>query len=196
MAVIKHIAIKNSNYDATYDYLTTKHDEFTSNPILDENGKRIPRESFIIEGINCNPTSFGRECEDLNLRYGKNKKSSEIKAHHYIISFDPRDRDDNGLTSKQAQALGMEFAQKNFPGHQTLVCTHPDGHNSAGNIHVHIVINSVRAFDVTRQDFMERPGDSLAGHISDCLVWTSSRSFNRKMIWRNTCCTPPHSFHD
>lgn len=164
MAVIKHISIKNSNYDAAYDYLTTKHDEFTSKPILDENGKKIPRKSFIIEGINCDPTSFGRECEDLNLRYGKNKKSSEIKAHHYIISFDPRDRDDNGLTSKQAQALGMEFAQKNFPGHQTLVCTHPDGHNSAGNIHVHIVINSVRAFDVTRQDFMERPGDSLAGH--------------------------------
>lgn len=51
MAVIKHIAIKNSNYDVDYDYLTTKHDEFTSKPILDENGKRIPRESFIIEGI-------------------------------------------------------------------------------------------------------------------------------------------------
>ena len=66
MAVIKHISIKNSNYDAAYDYLTTKHDEFTSKPILDENGKKIPRESFIIEGINCDPTSFGRECEDLN----------------------------------------------------------------------------------------------------------------------------------
>ena len=36
MAVIKHISIKNSNYDAAYDYLTTKHDEFTSKPILDE----------------------------------------------------------------------------------------------------------------------------------------------------------------
>lgn len=45
MVVIKHIAIKNSNYDAAYDYLTTKHDEFTSNPILDENGKRIPRKA-------------------------------------------------------------------------------------------------------------------------------------------------------
>lgn len=154
----------NLNQIAAYDYLTTKHDEFTSKPILDKNGKRIPRESFIIEGINCDPTSFGRECEDLNLRYGKNKKNSEIKAHHYIISFDPRDRDDNGLTPKQAQALGMEFAQKNFPEHQTLVYTHPDGHNSVGNIHVHITINSVRAFDVTRQDFIKRLGDSLAGH--------------------------------
>lgn len=164
MTVIKHIAIKNSNYDTAYDYLTTKHDKFTNKPILDENGKRIPRESFIIKDIHYDPTSFGHECEDLNLRYGKNKKSSEIKAHHYIISFNPRDRDDNGLTPKQAQALGMEFAQKNFPEHQTLVYTHPDGHNSVGNIHVHITINSVRAFDVTRQDFMERLGDSLAGH--------------------------------
>lgn len=43
--------MKNSNYDTAYDYLTTKHDEFTSKPILDENGKRIPRESFLIEGI-------------------------------------------------------------------------------------------------------------------------------------------------
>ena len=50
MAVIKHIAIKNSNYDAAYDYLTTKHDEFTNKPILDENGKRIPRENE--DGVN------------------------------------------------------------------------------------------------------------------------------------------------
>lgn len=108
-----------------------------------------------------------RSLKAFSLSKGRNthgKTKAEIKAHHYIISFDPRDRDDNELTPKQAQALGMEFAQKNFPRHQTLVCAHPDGHNSAGNIHVHIVINSVRAFDVTRQNFMERPGDSLAGH--------------------------------
>lgn len=51
-----------------------------------------------------------------------------------------------------------------FPGHQALVCTHTDGHNGSGNIHVHIVINSLRKFDVERQDFMERPCDSLAGN--------------------------------
>lgn len=164
VAIVKHISIKNSNYNAATDYLTTQHDEFTGKPILDEKGNHIPREEFILEGINCDPYSFGEECEELNKRYNKNQTRTEIKAHHYIISFDPRDRDDNGLTPERAQALAMEFAKKTFPGHQTLVCTHPDGHNSAGNIHVHIVINSVRAFDVTRQDFMERPGDSLAGH--------------------------------
>ena len=58
----------------------------------------------------------------------------------------------------------MKYAKKNFPGHQALVCTHIDGHNGSGNIHVHIVINSLRKYDVERQDFMERPCDSRAGY--------------------------------
>lgn len=164
MAVIKHISIKNSNYDAAVDYLTLKHDEFTNKPILDENGEKIPREEFLIDGINCDPFTFGRECEATNELFHKNQKREDIKAHHYIISFDPRDRDENGLTTERAQALAMNFAKRNFPGHQIIVCTHPDGHNSAGNIHVHIVFNSVRKTDVPMQDFMEREGDSHAGN--------------------------------
>jgi len=54
--------------------------------------------------------------------------------------------------------------QKNFPGHQALVCTHTDGNNESGNIHVHIVINSLRKYDVERQTFMERPCDARAGY--------------------------------
>ena len=164
MAVIKHIAIKNSNYNAASDYLTTKHDEFTSKPILDESGRRIPRDEYIIEGINCDPYSFGEECLEVNARFGKNQRKEEIKAHHYILSFDPKDRDENGLTPERAQEMGMAFARENFPGHQILVCTHPDGHGNAGNIHVHVVLNSVRAFDVPEQEFMERPADHLAGN--------------------------------
>ena len=164
MAVIKHIAIKNSSYTAAVQYLSYKHDEYTNKPILDEFGNMILRDSFLLEGINCSPMTYGMECSRTNDHFGKNKDRSEIKAHHYIISFDPRDRDENGLTAEHAQELGLAFAKKNFPGHQVLVCTHPDGHNSAGNIHVHIVLNSVRAFDVPQENFMERPGDALAGH--------------------------------
>lgn len=173
MAIIKHIKIRNSNYDAATDYLTFQHDEFTSKPLLDENGRMIPREEYLLEGINCDPYTFGRECEALNAQYKKNQTRREIKAHHYIISFDPRDRDENGLTPEHAQKLGMEFAAKNFPGHQTIVCTHPDGHNSAGNIHVHIVINSVRKLTVERTSFMEHPRDAMAGykhHVSDAFT--------------------------
>lgn len=164
VAVIKHIAIKNSNYNAASDYLTTKHDEFTGKPILDEIGRRIPRDEYIIGGINCDPYSFGAECEEVNARFGKNQRKEEIKAHHYILSFDPKDKYENGLTPERAQEMGMKFARENFPGHQILVCTHPDGHGNAGNIHVHIVLNSVRAFDVPEQEFMERPADHLAGN--------------------------------
>ena len=63
----------------------------------------------------------------------------------------------------------MEFARRHFPGHQVIVCTHTDGHNKAGNIHVHIVFNSLRKLDVEREPFMERPADALAGfkhHVS------------------------------
>lgn len=37
--------------------------------------------------------TFNEECQAINAHYGKNQTHSEIKAHHYIISFDPRDRD-------------------------------------------------------------------------------------------------------
>ena len=39
-----------------------------------------------------------------------------------------------------------------------------DGHNGSGNIHVQIVINSLRKLDVPKQPFMERPIDCKAGH--------------------------------
>ena len=164
MAIIKHISIKNSNYNAATDYLTLKHDEFTNKMILDENGNPIPRENIILSGINCEPFSFGAECEATNAFYHKNQTRDEIKAHHYIISFDPRDRDENGLTLEAAHTMAVSFANKNFPGHQTVICAHPDGHSSSGNIHVHIVINSIRKLDVPEAEFMERPGDSKAGN--------------------------------
>lgn len=164
VAIIKHIKIRNSNYDTATDYLCFKHNEFTNKPILNEYGQMIPREEYLLDGLNCDPFNFGRECESTNAYFKKNNTRSEVKAHHYIISFDPRDKDENGLTPERAQELGKEFASKNFPGHQTIICTHPDGHNSAGNIHVHIVINSVRKYDVPQQSFMERPGDAKAGN--------------------------------
>ena len=164
MAIVKHIAVKNSNYDAASDYLTMQYDEFTNRPVLDQNGRQLHRDFYLLDGINCDPWSFDQECRAVNAKYGKNRSPSEIKAHHYIISFDPRDRDENRLTPEHAQKLGLDFSRRNFPGHQIIVCTHRDGHNSAGNIHVHIVLNSVRKLDVPLQDFMERPGDAKAGN--------------------------------
>ena len=164
MAILKHIASKNADYGEIQRYLMFEHDEDTNKPILDENGELVPRKEYIMDGINCDPFTFDMECGELNALYRKNESYDEIKSHHYIISFDPKDAIENGLTGKWAQQIGMEYAKKNFPGHQALVCTHMDGHNGSGNIHVHIVINSLRKFDVERQNFMERACDSRAGY--------------------------------
>ena len=64
---------------------------------------------------------------------------------------------------ERAQALGLQFCKDNFPGHPAIVCTHPDGHNHSGNIHVHIVIGSVRTREVERKPYMQKPRDWLEG---------------------------------
>ncbi|NBI62980.1 rlx protein [Clostridiales bacterium] len=164
MAILKHIASKNADYGKALRYLMFQHDEFTQKPLRDSAGNMRLREEFHLDGINCDPFTFDVECEQLNEKWKKNQAYNEIKSHHYVISFDPKDRSEHDLTGEKAQRLGLEYAKKNFPGHQTLVCTHMDGNNGSGNIHVHIVINSLRKFDVERKDFMERPCDSRAGN--------------------------------
>ena len=168
MATFKHISSKNADYGAAEQYLTFEHDEFTMKPTLDENGRLILREDYRIATLNCGGEDFAVACMRSNLRYGKNQKREDVKSHHYIISFDPRDAADNGLTVDQAQVLGEEFCRKQFPGHQAIVCTHPDGHNHSGNIHVHIVINSLRIEEVPLLPYMDRPADTRAGCKHRC----------------------------
>ena len=167
MAIIKHIASKNADYTEAERYLTFQHDERTGKPILDEDGYMIQRDKYLIEGIECDPLTFARECNKANKQFGKNRRKEDVKSHHYIISFDPKDRE-LGLTMEQAQKMGMEFAKEHFPGHQTIVCTHDDGHNGTGNIHVHIVINSLRIRDTEELPYQQRPCDSKAGYKHHC----------------------------
>ena len=168
MATFKHISSKNADYGAAEAYLTFEHDEFTMKATLDENGRLIPREDYRISSLNCGGEDFAVACMRANLRYEKNQKREDVKSHHYIISFDPRDGTDNGLTVDHAQELGEKFCKEHFPGHQALVCTHPDGHNHSGNIHVHIVINSLRIYEVPLLPYMDRPADTREGCKHRC----------------------------
>ena len=168
MATLKHLGSKNADYGAAEQYLLFEHDEFTMKPVLDENGRLIPREDYRLSTLNCGGEDFAVACMRSNLRYEKNQRREDVKSHHYIISFDPRDGPDNGLTVDRAQALGEKFCAEHFPGHQALVCTHPDGHNHSGNIHVHIVINSLRIEEVPFLPYMDRPADTKAGCKHRC----------------------------
>ena len=163
MATLKHIASKNSDYSAIEAYLIYRHDEFTGKQLLDEQDRPMLRESYILDTLECGEASFATACLLANRKYNKNTQPEDIKSHQYIISFDPRDAADNGLTMEKAQALGLKFCSENFPGHPAIVCTHPDGHNHSGNIHVHIVIGSIRTREVERKSYMQKPRDWLEG---------------------------------
>ena len=163
MATLKHISSKNSDYTAIEAYLIYQHDAFTGKQLLDEQGKPKLRDLYLLDTLECGDFSFATACLLANRKYGKNTQHGDIKSHQYIISFDPRDAADNGLTMEKAQALGLKFCEENFPGHPAIVCTHPDGHNYSGNIHVHIVIGSVRTREVERKPYMQKPRDWLEG---------------------------------
>ena len=163
MATLKHISSKNSNYSAIEAYLIYQHDAFTGKQLLDEQGKPKLRDSYVLDTLECGDFSFATACLLANRKYGKNNHPEDIKSHQYIISFDPRDAADNGLTMEKAQALGLKFCEENFPGHPAIVCTHPDGHNHSGNIHVHIVIGSIRMREVERKPYMQKPRDWREG---------------------------------
>ena len=163
MATLKHISSKNSDYTAIEAYLVYQHDEFSGKVILDEQGRPMLRESYLLDTLECGDFSFATACLLANRKYGKNTQRDDIKSHQYIISFDPRDAADNGLTMEKAQALGLKFCEENFSGHPAIVCTHPDGHNHSGNIHVHIVIGSVRTREVERKPYMQKPRDWREG---------------------------------
>ena len=163
MATLKHIASKNSDYTTIEAYLVYQHDEFSGRVILDKQGRPLLRESYLLDTLECDDFSFATACLLANRKYGKNTQHGDIKSHQYIISFAPRDAADNGLTMEKAQALGLKFCEENFPGHPAIVCTHPDGHNHSGNIHVHIVIGSIRTREVERKPYMQKPRDWREG---------------------------------
>ena len=116
MATLKHIASKNSDYTAIEAYLVYQHDAFTGKQLLDEQGRPKLRESYILDTLECGDFSFAMACLLANRKYGKNTQHGDIKSHQYIISFDPRDAADNGLTMEKAQALSLKFCEENFPG--------------------------------------------------------------------------------
>ena len=183
MATLKHISSKNSDYTAIEAYLVYQHDAFTGKQLLDEQGRPMLRESYILDTLECGEASFATACLLANRKYNKNNHPDEVKSHQYIISFDPRDPTESGLTMEKAQALGLQFCKDNFPGHPSIVCTHPDGHNHSGNIHVHIVIGSIRTREVERKPYMQKPRDWREGMKYQIDLLSSKKRVSEREYW-------------
>ena len=72
MATLKHLASKSADYGKPIKYLMFEHDR-NGTPLRDADGNLIMRDSFILDGINCTPLYFDKECEMLNWQYRKNQ---------------------------------------------------------------------------------------------------------------------------
>lgn len=175
MAIIKHIPIKNRYYSSAVEYLTCQFDEYTNEPILDEKGRIMEREEYLIEGVNCEVDTFGAECIETNRFYGKNNAVNDVKAHHYIISFDPTDN----ITMEETLAFGKEWLSAFAPGHQAVIAAHPDDHHGSKNMHVHIVFNSVRKYAGVQEKWHYKPCEWKQG----CKHRSTGRMMHNAKKW-------------
>lgn len=175
MAILKHIPIKNRYYSSAVEYLTCQFDEYTNEPVLDEKGRIMEREEYLIEGVNCEVGTFGAECIEINRFYGKNNAVKDVKAHHYIISFDPTDN----ITMEEALAFGKEWLSVFAPGHQAVIAAHPDGHHGSKNMHVHIVFNSVRKYAGVQEKWHYKPCEWKQG----CKHRSTGRMMHNAKKW-------------
>ena len=125
MATLKHIASKNSDYSAIEAYLIYQHDEFTGKQLLDQQGRPMLRDSYILDTLECGDFSFATACLLANRKYNKNNHPDDIKSHQYIISFDPRDAADNGLTMEKAHAVFLRVSAHSGGGQPSPVKCRP-----------------------------------------------------------------------
>lgn len=92
----------------------------------EDSGRRL------VGGVNCDGENSFTE---FMVTKNAHKKKGGITFYHYVQSFSPKEN----VTAEQVHKIGLEFAEKAWPGHEVLVTTHTD----AEHLHNHFVINSV-----------------------------------------------------
>ena len=92
----------------------------------EDSGRRL------VSGVNCNGENSFTE---FMVTKNAHKKKGGITFYHYVQSFSPREN----VSAEQVHKIGLEFAEKAWPGYEVLVTTHTD----AEHLHNHFVINSV-----------------------------------------------------
>lgn len=93
-----------------------------------EEGSRLR----FVSGVHCVGASSVEEFLATKAAHGKPEGA---QFYQYVQSFSPREN----ISHAQAHRIALEFAEKAWPGHEVLVCTHCDTRHP----HSHFVINSV-----------------------------------------------------
>ena len=89
-------------------------------------------DAWLVTGNNCVPQSAFIEMQMTKERF---RKTGGTQFYHFVQSFSAEDN----ITPQEVNAIGLEFAQKQFPDFEVVIATHVD----TGHLHNHMVVNSV-----------------------------------------------------
>ena len=89
-------------------------------------------DALLVTGSNCVPQSAFIEMQMTKERF---RKTGGTQFYHFVQSFSAEDN----ITPQEVNAIGLEFAQKQFPDFEVVIATHVD----TGHLHNHMVVNSV-----------------------------------------------------
>lgn len=143
MAILKEIESKAKYIKSVVDYV--KKDAKTA-------------DGYYVEGINCDPAKATAEFLKVQRLW---EKTDGRRYFHYVMSWDFKD----DITPEKALEITKEWISQTqkMNGHQVLLAAHLD--QKHGNIHVHIVGNSVNMVTGVK---MHRNAKELADWKQTC----------------------------
>jgi len=104
----------------------------------------------LVTGHNCVPQSAYTEMLTTKQRF---RKTDGRQFYHFVQSF----AEDDPITPQEANAIGLELAQREFPGFEVVIATHVD----TKHIHNHLVVNSVNCVNGKK---LHQSADDLLAH--------------------------------
>ena len=112
--------------------------------------KTLWGDAQLVVGHNCVPQSAYTEMLTTKQQF---RKTDGRQFYHFVQSF----AEDDPITPAEANAIGLELAQREFPGFEVVIATHVD----TSHIHNHLVVNSVSYVDGKK---LHQSADDLLAH--------------------------------
>ena len=108
------------------NYFLFEHDEKTGKKIVDESGRSILRKEFYMDGLNCDPMSFDKECEDTKSHHeeaaGYNYRSTDKSMNTFKKTVMDRCQQE-GLHQIDLHMQGsFGHSQQSDPLYRTVLC--------------------------------------------------------------------------
>lgn len=119
----------------------------------------VDKKAEITRGKDC-PDEKDKALEMMELNKLIHDKEEGKQYYHYVQSFSPEES--KNLTAEEVNKMGVELAEKEFPGHSVFVATHTD----KAHKHNHLIVDSVN-LDTGLKLQMGPPGLEEMKTISD-----------------------------